>query len=48
MSANKKKACGCKRTVVYRNHKLNSNVITSEREIPMWAVNLKQRNRQIC
>jgi hypothetical protein len=39
MTANKKKKCGCKRKVVYRNNQLN--------HIPEWAVKLKQRNREM-
>jgi hypothetical protein len=47
MSASRKKSCGCKRTVVYRNNQLNPNVIRCHKDIPEWAVNLKQRNREM-
>jgi hypothetical protein len=47
MSSNKKKRCGCKKMVVYRNNHLNPNVIRCERDIPAWAVKLKQRNREM-
>jgi hypothetical protein len=45
-SANKNKSCRCKRSVIYRNSELNPYVINNERDMPMWAVNTKRRNRR--
>jgi len=47
LSVNRKKPCGCKRRVVYRERKYNPYVITGQNEIPDWAVNLKRRNREM-
>jgi hypothetical protein len=47
MTVTKKNSCGCKKSVVYRNNQLEPYVIRNERDIPMWAVNLRQRNREM-